>query len=404
MVPVRIRSNLDVMSKDVVDDPYPALRLLRELAPAVWIEPHDYWIMTRYDLVRSAAADWRTFSSAEGVALLDASNQRQRGTVLAADPPDHTTLRSILSEQLSPRGIANLRDGIGQAAQALVADVVDRGSFDAVGDLSRRLPVQVVADLIGIPEDDRGLLLPGADAVFAGFGPDTLTLREQLPVRDEFTAWIASITDREHLRPGSWGATVLDAVDQGRIAADSAMPLMLAYLVAGMDTTVNGIGSMLHVLAGRPDLWEGLRAEPTLAAGVFEESLRLESPVQAFFRVTTRDVDVDGVTVPKGARVMLHFGAANRDEAHYPYASEFDIRRRPFDHMAFGYGIHACAGQGLARMEARALLEALLDRVESLSLTAPPTRHFNPVIRGLVTLPVAVVPRQPARETAAAAR
>lgn len=386
----RAESDIDVFSDDVADDPYPIYRMLRDQAPAVYLRRYDCWVVTRYEDVRAALGDWESFSSAHGVALLDEVNALQVGTVLAADPPKHTQLRSVLSEKLAPRAIRALRGEIEARAAELVNSVVSLGTFDAMSGLAKRLPVTIIADLIGLPEQGREKLLPGADAIFTQFGPVTPTLEQRMPLIEEYTAWMVSVTDRRHLRPGSWGAAILDAVDDGRIDPSGAMLMLGSYLVAGMDTTVNGIGAMLQVFAEHPDVWQKLREDPNLAGGVFEEALRFESPVQGFFRMATRDVEFGGHKIPSGARVLMHFGSANHDERHYADPERFDVKRNPLDHMAFGYGNHACAGQGVARMEARALLGALLERVDHFELAGTPRRHYNPVVRGLEELPLTI--------------
>ena len=388
--PEKAEADVDLFSETLAEDPFPAYRELRDQAAAVYLRTHDSWVLTRYADVRAAAGDWQTFSSAQGVALLPEFNAMQVGTVLASDPPDHAALRAVLASQLAPRAINKLRADIRRQADQLVDSVVQLGTFDAITQLAQRLPVQVVADLIGLPEEGRENLLPGADAMFTTFGPFTPTLQERLPLIEAYDKWMRSVSDRQHLRPGSWGAAILDAVDEGRLARESAFPLMSAFLVAGMDTTVNAIGSMLWAFAERPDVWAQLGENPALVGAAFEETLRLESPVQAFFRVTTRDVEIDGTILPAQSRVLLHFGAANRDERHYSDPDRFDLQRNALDHMAFGYGNHGCAGQGLARMEAREIVGALLDRVESFELAGEPRRHYNPVVRGLEELPLSV--------------
>ena len=184
----------------------------------------------------------------------------------------------------------------------------------------------------------------------------------------------------------------MDAVDDGRLTQLGAVRTMSAYMTAGMDTTVNAIGALLSLFAEQPEVWEALKADPKLVAPVFEEILRLESPVSGFFRVTTKEVTIDGTVIPAGGRVMLHWAAANRDPRHYPNPTTFDINRNPLDHLAFGYGTHACAGQGLARMEAITLLEAFIAKVDSFSLTAPAVRGHNPVVRSIDSVPLSVTP------------
>jgi cytochrome P450 len=389
-------SDVDLFSSDVLADPYPAYRSLRDAGPAVRSTAHPVWVLARYADVRAALADWESFTSAQGVALTDEMNAPMLGSVLASDPPQHDVLRSVLTEKLAPRALAKLRGDIAERADALVDGVVARGSFDAVTDLAQALPVGVVADLIGLPSEGREKLLLGADATFAAFGPLDERMMARMPAFMDYQQYMRSFTDRSQFTPGSWGAAVFDAVDDGRVAHEVAVQLLNAYLVAGMDTTVNALSAYIRFLAEDPELWAGLKADPGLVASGFEETLRLESPVQAFFRNTTRDVDVDGTVVPAGSRVLLSFGSANRDERHYPDPERFDVRRNPLDHLAFGYAVHGCAGQGLARIEAQALISALLRRVDRLELAGEPVLHEHPVVRGLEQLPVVVVPAQEA--------
>lgn len=386
-------TDVDLFSEAFVEDPYPALRDLRDLAGAVHVPHHDFWAITRYDDVRDAASSWELFTSAEGVGLLDEFNAPTLGSVLASDPPRHSYLRGLLSEKLSPRALRGLRADVQTKVDRIVDDALQTDVFDAVTAITQQIPVRVVGDLIGVPEEGRSALVPGADAVFTSLGPMTPALQERFDALRGYEEFMATAAERG-FTPGSWGATLFDEVGAGRLDATDAAAIIAAYLVAGIDTTANGIASMLWSFATVPGLWDRLRAEPGLAPSVFEEALRLESPVQAFFRVATRDVDIDGVTVPRGARVLLHFGSANRDERHYADADRFAADRNPLDHLAFGYGIHGCAGQGLARLEASSLIRSLLERVEAFALAGDPVRHYNPVIRGLQSLPVQLTRRR----------
>lgn len=385
-------ADLDLFSPELVAEPFEALDALREQAAVVYMPRHGIWVMTRYDDVRASAADWESFTSAQGVALLPEFNGNLVGSVLASDPPDHDVLRSVLSDKLAPKGLSKVRSDIRAYADELVDGVVTNGRFDAVTEISRVFPINVVADLVGLPVEGREQLHPGADATFAGFGPFTQYLQEHLGLVRGYHEWMAQMTDRSKLTPGSWGEVVMDAVDDGRITQVGAIKTISAYMTAGMDTTVNAISALLRLFADSPEVWDALKAEPTLAGPVFEEILRLETPVQGFFRVTTKDVVVGGVTVPKDSRVLLHWGAANRDPRHYQDPARFDIRRNPLDHLAFGYGVHACAGQGLARMEAVTLLQAFIDRVDRFELTGPVVRGGNPVVRSLDSVPLTVTP------------
>ncbi|WP_328902836.1 cytochrome P450 [Streptomyces sp. NBC_00441] len=389
-------TDLDLFSAEAVADPFPALAHLRSLTPAVYCMKYDFFLLTRYEDVRAAAADWQTYTSAHGVALTPEFNKQLEGSVLATDPPEHDALRAVLSDKLAPRGLAKIRQQISTYADELVAQMVAKETFDGALDIARVFPINVVADLVGLPCEGREYMHPGADATFAGFGPFGDYVQEHLPQLRSYHQWMATMADRSKLAPGGWGEAIMDAVDDGRLTQLGAIRTVSAYLTAGMDTTVNAIAAFMRLFADRTDVWEALKADPRLAGPIFEEILRLEAPVSGFFRVARRDVTIGDVTIPADARVMLHWAAANRDPAKYPDPDRFDITRNPLDHVAFGYGVHACAGQGLARMEAVTLLEALAAQIDTIHLTGDPVRGRNPVVRGYDSVPLRVTPRRPA--------
>jgi cytochrome P450 len=382
-------TSVDLFGPELAADPYEVYRELRDLGRAVFVPEHNFWLISRYDDVRSASVDWKTWTAAKGVALLDQFNEPMLGTILATDPPGHDVLRSVLAEQLAPRSLTKLRDAITEQVDGLVESALAEESFDVVPALTSQIPVQVVADLIGLPKEGREVLLPGADAVFNTFGPFTPTVEERFGQFMAYQQYMGSFDSADSLSPGSWGADIYAAAGAGRIGHDDAGRLLMAYLVAGMDTTSNGLTSMIELFATRPEVWDRIKADPETAGPIFEETLRTESPVQGFFRVATQEVTFDDVVIPAGGRVLLHFGSANRDGRKYPEPDTFQIERNPVDHLAFGYGVHACAGQGLARLEARALVAGLLARgVDSFELTGPSVRHVNAVVRGLESLPI----------------
>jgi cytochrome P450 len=186
---------------------------------------------------------------------------------------------------------------------------------------------------------------------------------------------------------------VYEAADRGECTPEEAERLVRSFLSAGVDTTVNGIGNMMHAFASQPAQWHRLRAEPSLARRAFEESLRWDSTAQTFFRTTTRDVDVAGVCIPEGAKVLLFLAAANRDPRRWGEdAEQFDIGRQCSGHVGFGFGIHQCLGQMVARLEAELVLEALIPRVRSIRLAGKPLRRLNNTLHAIESLPVEVEP------------
>jgi len=264
--------------------------------------------------------------------------------------------------------------------------LIEKGSFDAVADLAQVFPLTVVADLVGIPDSVRNRLLSWADASFTAFGPPNERTQQSWPARQQMFRWCRSVTASE-LTPGSMGRAIFEAADAGLITHESCAPLLSAYTTAGIDTTVHALSHAILMFAEHPDQWDLIRAGDIEILDAFDEVLRHDSPVQAFTRVTTTNVDFPEVTIPAGERVVLLFGSGNRDERHYPNPDRFDITRKPNDHLSFGRGIHSCAGQGLARMEASAILSALAQRIRRWHI-GPPVQHINNVLRGLASLPI----------------
>lgn len=388
------QTDADPFAADWVADPFPRLAEIREQTSAMYFKDFDFYMLTRYDDVRRAADDWQTFSSAEGVALTPEINYAIDGSILHLDPPEHTALRDVLGPQLAPRGLRKLNAQIADYADRLVAEQVAAGEFDAVHTISRVFPINVVADLLGLPAEGRNTLQPGADAMFAAFGPWGDYLISHIQEMADYQEYLNSMDDRAKFSPDGWGAAIMDAIDDGAVTQLQGLRLINGYLTAGMDTTVNAIGAMLRLFAERPEVWNALKADPWRAPAVFEEILRWHSPVVGFWRVATRDVEIGDVTVPAGKQVMLNFAAANHDPEKFSNPEEFQIERNPLDHLAFGYGTHGCAGQGLARMEAHTLLKALTEQIDTIELTGPAAASSNPIVRGFESVPVRVTPRR----------
>lgn len=385
MVAVLQTSDIDLWSDEVLLDPYPAFTELREQAAAVRLEKNDVWVLTRYREIREALGNWETFSST-AVAFNPDMNGALAGTSLAADPPQHEALRSALTENLTPRALRKLKGSIDQKADDLVAAAVERGSFDAITDLARELPLQVVLDLIGVQGDVREKILDWGAAAFNVLGPMNERTAQNFPLAGELFQWAVAL-QREELAEGSMGRAIFDAGHRGEIPEANCGKIVHQYVAAGLDTTIAAIGNTIEAFGQNPDQFELLRQDATLIPAAFNETLRLEALMHAQGRGTTRDVDVDGTIIPAGSQVALLFYAGNRDPRHYEDPDTFRVQRNPIDHLSFGYGIHGCAGQGLARLEAFAVLDALRRRVKSFTVDEG-VRKINNSSRGLDSLPV----------------
>jgi cytochrome P450 len=273
----------------------------------------------------------------------------------------------------------------------MVERLVEKGQFDACAELSEAFPLQVFPDAIGMRPENRHHLLPYGDMVFNSFGPANEMFLASAPRAEAAFPWVEAEALREHLAPGGFGMIVYQCADAGEITQEEAHKLVRSMLTAGVDTTVNGIGASIYCMARFPDQWNKLHANPQLARSAFEEAVRFESPVQTFFRTTTRATELGGFPLEADRKVLLFLGAANRDPRRWPNPDVYDIERRVAGHVGFGVGIHMCIGQLLARLEGEVVLQALARRVRRIELADEPERRYNNTLRGLKTLPVRVV-------------
>ena len=388
--------DVDLFDDEVLRDPYPLYAELRRLGPAVWLPRHRFFAVARYADVRAVLNDHDRFVSGRGVGFNTEFNQVRASSIIASDPPRHDVLRSVLGERLGPRALKDVERLIRSRAADLVGAVTGRESFDVVKDFAEVFPVQVVGELIGLPEGSRSSLLRWANGAFNAFGPPGERTSAGLAAIHEQFEYIRTVATRAQLAPGSMGAALYEAADAGVISEDDCLPLLSAYLTAGMDTTVNALGAMVHLLGTHPEQWRELREVPGLAPSVVNEVLRLEAPAQLFSRVAARRVDVGGVEIDAGQRIAAIYASANRDERQYPDPDRFDIRRNPAGHLSFGAGLHVCAGQFLAKIEMRAVLDELIEQVGAITV-GEPIRKINNVLRGMASLSASFVPAGAAR-------
>lgn len=384
-------SDVDLFSDHVLRDPYPHFTWLRNSGAAVYLTQLDMWFLGRYDIVKAALLDWETYSSAQGVGMTSEFNRSMAAALICQDPPVHTAQRTLFTDNLSLRSLRPVSETIDARARELIAQLRTRDEFDAVEDLAHDLPVNIIMDLVGWPMAVRDQLIPMAIAWFNTIGPMNDRNRESWPLVAQMVELVRNSATEQNLRPGSFGHHILEAHKAGAIAFDAVVGLLMGYVVAAFDTTINAISSAAVLLARHPEQWQALRAKPDLASNAFNEVIRLESPVQYFTRVTTRDVELDdGVIIPKQARVLISYGAANRDDRRFDKADEFDITRPVINHLAFSTGKHNCAGQNLARLEGQALLRALATGVSSLELVGEPQLALNNAGRGYGRVPMRI--------------
>ena len=388
------RLDLDPFDDAFLTDPYPFHEQIREAGPVVFLEPYQIYASARHAEVTAGLSDWQTFCSAAGVGLEDFRRSkpwRPPSLILEADPPLHSRSRTVLNRALSAKAMAALRARFQTAAETL-AEALPGGEIDAIAAIAEAYPLSVFPGAIGLGPEGLENLLPYGAMAFNAFGPRNKHFEASMRDAGRVVGWINAQCAREALAPEGLGAVVWAAVDSGEITAEEAPLLVRSMLTAGLDTTIIGIGNALYALAANPGEWRKLRDSPALLRPAFDEMLRFESPVQTFFRTTTRATELGGVALPQDAKILLFLAGANRDPRRFADPDRFDVTRKAMGHAAFGAGIHMCVGQMLARLETEMILAALLKRFSGIALAGEPKRKLNNTLRQLARLPIRLTP------------
>jgi len=378
-------------------DPYPDLARLRHEAPVAWDPDLGYWALTRHADVLAVSRDSATFCSRQGVlyAALKPADQVPAvpGSLLTADPPQHTWYRKILQPSFTPSRMRALEPHLRTLAGRLL-DAVEPGAVTELVDaVAVPFPLVVLAELMGLPTEEWPRFRVWVDhAVAAGGRPAGRRPPEVEASMAEMSAYLLGAVDERRGRTDDPGvvATLANLEVDGRALTEPELLLFVVQLfIAGNETTRNLIAGGIAALAEHPAQWARLVADPSLVPPAVEEMLRWTSPVVNFFRTATRDVEVGGQTIRAGEPICMSYTSANVDELEFgPTADRFDVGRTPNNHLAFGFGTHFCIGAMLARIEARVLLEELLARHRTLEPAGPVVRNPSHLIAGFRSVPV----------------
>lgn len=392
----------DLYADAVIRDPYPVYAELRARGPVVWLERHGVYALPRYAEVASVLRQPKRFISSRGVSLNERTNRLLVGSTLNSDPPEHDLTRSVTAEPLLPGTLQAIAPRIRRAADTLVAGLAQRGRFDAVGDFAQYLPVTIVAELVGLPMEGRQKMLTWASATFNLFGPENERAQAAFDDLRDLKAFLDAYGTPEKLEPGGWAARIFEVGAQRGIPFETCAQLMRDYINPSLDTTISSTGQAIKFFADAPDQWALVRERPELIPNAVEEVVRLASPIRAFTRYVAEDSEIAGVHIPQGARVMVMYGSANRDERRFVDPDRFDVTRDVHDHLGFGSGVHMCMGMHLARLEIVSLLQSLARRVKTIALDGEPVVAMNNTIRAYASLPVVVQPDERAAQDLAA--
>ena len=378
----------DLYADDVIVDSTELWARIRNAAPVVWLPRHQMYAIGRYDDVRAALRNDEVFRSGSGVAANPLANALGQDTTLGSDDETHTRRRRVLMRSLGARALTAIEEPLRTEAGRLVEGLMQRPHFDAVRDFAAQLPVAVVAELVGVPRGSDGMLRWAA-ATFDGLGPLNRRSIRSLPRALGLLRYSRRLTPAT-VTPGSWAASVFDAHQQGELSLEEARALVIDFVAPALDTTILAAAHMLAALAGHPQAWNEVRADASLAPAAVMETVRLASPIRGFTRRLAAEHDVDGIHLPAGARVVLLYAAANRDERHFADPDHFDLHRPNPSHLGWGNGAHACVGMLLAKLELRVLLEAMAPQVERI-ITGTPTPLRNNTLQGHAALPARFV-------------
>ena len=382
-------------------DPYPVFAALREQGPVHWHEGLGVHVAVSYAACdallrnRSLGRIWR---DREPVETFAAFNLLHRTSILESEPPTHTRLRRLVAGAFGRGHVERMRPWVAGMADRLVADLVDElragRPTDLIAAVAEPLPVEVIAELLGVPPADRGLLRPWSNAIVKmyeyGLGTELQAAAED--ASRQFVEYLRELVAERRRRPGEADliSDLVAAADGAdRLSPDEIVGTCVLLLMAGHEATVNVVGNGVNALAHRPDEWRRLVQDPALTARCAEEMTRFDSSLQLFERTATADLELAGTAIRAGEKVAALLGAANRDPAAFADPDRFDAGRETNAHLGFGAGIHFCLGAPLARIELQSVVGSLAARLPELNLNVEPVRRPEFVIRGLTALELA---------------
>ena len=387
-----------------VADPYPMYARLRERDPVHYSRLTKGYVVSRYEDVMMVLKDPRFSANERNLPGFEAMHRKliKQGVIkedepetpmmLRSDPPDHTRLRTLVNKAFTPRAIRALMPRIDEVVAEHVESLAPRGEMDLIGDFAHALPVIVIAEMLGIPSEDRAKFRHWSNEIVRNFGISNIDdARASAQAGRELRAYFESLAEERRKNPKDdlFSGLLLAEEDGDRLTWDEVVGTLVLLLVAGNETTTNLVGNGMLALLRNPDQLEALRSDPGLTENAIEELLRYDSPVQATSRIPLEDIEIRGKTVPALSEVIVLIAAANRDPDQFVEPDVLDVRRAEIRHLALGFGIHFCLGSHLARYEGRTAIRALVDHFPGMKLATDRLEwRGNGILRALKSLPV----------------
>ena len=386
------------LSADMAQDPYPFYAALRERDPVHRSRLVNAWVFTRHGDIDAILRDHRRFANDPRKGTLSREQRAklppdEEFTILFLDPPDHKRLRALVNKAFTPKAVNALEPHIRSLLESLLDDVDDPSGFDLMKAVAQPLPVIVIAEMLGIPPEDRAQFKVWSDQRARTLEP-LVSPRERADAETASRALDAYfrpiIKERREAPQDDIVSALAQAEEEGdRLTERETLNMLRLLLIAGNETTTNLIGNGILALLRHPDQLQRLRDDPSLIPAAVDELLRFDSPVQTDFRRVLEDCEVNGIPLRKRENMVLLLGAANRDPDVFENPDRLDVGRDDRSHLSFGRGIHHCIGAPLARLEGRIVLETLLERFSSIGLLDERPRFRNSIVlRGLESLPL----------------
>ncbi|MBX3283847.1 MAG: cytochrome P450 [Actinobacteria bacterium] len=386
----------DPYAYEIHEDPYPTYERLREEAPLYRNEERGFWALSRHADVLAGFRDSDTFSSAEGVSIDPAASgphAHRTMSFLAMDPPQHGRMRGLVSRGFTPRRVADMEAGIRELTTQHLDACLEQGSFDFVADLAGKLPMDVISEMLGVPQADRAELRKRSDLLVHREEGMTDVPPAGVAAALDLVVYYADLIADRRANPGDDLVSALCAaeIDGDRLTDDEITGFLFLMVVAGNETTTKLLAHAWYWAWRNPDQRAKPFEDPGRIGDWVEETLRYDTSSQMLARVTRTPVELHGRVLPPGERVLLLVGAANRDPRAFPEPDRYDLDRDTSGIVSFGFGRHFCMGASLARLETRVVLEELVRRVRTYEIDADAARRVHSVnVRGFDTLPTTV--------------
>ena len=361
--------DVELFSDEAIANPYPLYEQIRNAGPVVWLDRYDMWAISRFDDVRATLRADSTLLSGQGVAMNDLLNGTGVHNSLVSDGDQHKRLRSAVMKPMMPARCAT-SDSRSRSCPTTSSTVCSRVTASTAWPTSRaisRLPSS--PRWSGCPTE-RDRMLDWAAASFNVLGPMNERAQASVSSLMEGVQYIGSL-DRGDLHPQGWAAGLYQSADEGLIELAEATTLVFDFVAPSLDTTILGTGHMLYQFGRNPEQFAKVKNDPSLIPAAAHEALRIGTPLRAFTRLADTDYREGDVFVPAGDRVVILYAAANHDERHYPDPEVFDVERNAKDHVAYGFGVHRCAGAHLAQLEMECLLDAMVRKVTTIEVDDP---------------------------------